>query len=241
MKFDKVNDTFALRWAKKIKAINMLGGKCEICGINDIFVLDFHHNGFKDNNLSHLFNVGSRWIEIEKEMQRCSLMCSNCHAEHHYVDLIKEPNSGARKLKADILRQIECLKCSRCGYAGQNLNSLVFHHNDCTDKLFCLSNAFSKKIPISVEQLWDEVGKCDVICRNCHRKAHADIDRVNKYRDEINEKIKEHIGLRPKLDRDEILKMYNDGMRQVDIVNHFGCAKSTISTIICSAKQKEII
>jgi len=35
-----------------------------------------------------------------------------------------------------------------------------------------------------------------------------------------------------------VSKMYNSGMRQIDIVRHFNCSKSTISMII-NSKNKE--
>jgi len=68
MKFDKLNDQFALRWAKKMKAMKLLGGKCVNCGVDGIFVLEFHHTGEKENKLADLFQTGARWSKIEKEI-----------------------------------------------------------------------------------------------------------------------------------------------------------------------------
>ena len=33
------DDRYSLRWSKKIKAVNALGGKCVKCGVDDIFVV----------------------------------------------------------------------------------------------------------------------------------------------------------------------------------------------------------
>ena len=43
---------YLLRWAKKIKAISYLGGKCKKCGDNNIFHLSFHHTGNKDKAIA---------------------------------------------------------------------------------------------------------------------------------------------------------------------------------------------
>ena len=41
--YNKQDDTFALKLAKKIKIINLLGGECVKCKNKDINVLEFHH------------------------------------------------------------------------------------------------------------------------------------------------------------------------------------------------------
>ena len=68
----------------KKMAIEYLGGKCEICGYNkcpDAF--DFHH---KDPSIKE-FRIGSfrikSWEKIKKELDKCQLLCSNCHRELH--------------------------------------------------------------------------------------------------------------------------------------------------------------
>jgi hypothetical protein len=47
--------------------------------------------------------------------------------------------------------------------------------------------------------------------------------------------------MKKKIDRNEVLRMYNSGMKQCDIVEKFSCAKSTISQIINPKKPKEIL
>ena len=53
----KIGENYIRTWALKIKAINILGGKCETCGNNNIFHLEFHHiipseKEYKINNIS---------------------------------------------------------------------------------------------------------------------------------------------------------------------------------------------
>jgi len=69
----------------RLRAIDLLGGKCKDCGLTgpqEIF--DFHHRNpeEKDKGASHLF--GGKWSTVEVEIQKCDLLCSNCHRIFHY-------------------------------------------------------------------------------------------------------------------------------------------------------------
>ena len=83
MKLNKSDDAWCLSWAKRIKAINILGGKCCKCGNDNIFQLEFHHEDrfVKENNINTLKNM--RWSLVEKEIKKCELLCSNCHYKIH--------------------------------------------------------------------------------------------------------------------------------------------------------------
>jgi len=69
----------------KEKAIKYKGGKCQLCGYNKcVAALDFHHiNPFeKEYECGHLMNKA--WKNIKEEIDKCVLLCSNCHREIHY-------------------------------------------------------------------------------------------------------------------------------------------------------------
>jgi hypothetical protein len=82
----------------KLLAIEYKGGECEICGYKRcVSALEFHH---LDPNEKE-FGVGekgyTRSIEtIKKELDKCILVCSNCHREIHegLIDL-DDINKGA--------------------------------------------------------------------------------------------------------------------------------------------------
>jgi predicted HNH restriction endonuclease len=68
----------------KKEAIELLGGKCKNCGYNRcIAALDFHHIGKKEENINSLLKNQSRQ-KLLKEVERCILLCANCHREVHY-------------------------------------------------------------------------------------------------------------------------------------------------------------
>lgn len=72
---------------KKIryKFIEKLGGKCSICGYNKSKnALEFHHldKEKKDFNLSYK-GLRNSIENLNKEIEKCILVCSNCHREIH--------------------------------------------------------------------------------------------------------------------------------------------------------------
>lgn len=61
---------------------------CIICGEKDTACLDFHHvNGDdKQYNISSIIsNLSIK--EIEEEMDKCVILCANCHRKIHYYNL----------------------------------------------------------------------------------------------------------------------------------------------------------
>lgn len=74
---------------KKIreKAINYKGGKCELCNYNKCpQALEFHHlNKQKEFGISAKGYTRS-WEKVKKEIDKCILVCANCHREMH-VDI----------------------------------------------------------------------------------------------------------------------------------------------------------
>lgn len=72
----------------KEKCLSYKGGACERCGYNKcVNALEFHHilSDKKDFNISNCklttFNEA-----IKKELDKCKLLCANCHREIHYLN-----------------------------------------------------------------------------------------------------------------------------------------------------------
>lgn len=69
----------------KVKSIEYLGGKCIRCGYNKYTeVLEFHHRdpSKKDFGISER-GVTRSWNDIKSELDKCDLLCANCHREVH--------------------------------------------------------------------------------------------------------------------------------------------------------------
>ncbi|MBP6858411.1 MAG: hypothetical protein KBC33_01105 [Candidatus Pacebacteria bacterium] len=79
---------------KKLRAMarEYKGGKCMFCGYNRCQdALDFHHKDPTKKN----FGLSARgltrsWEKIKEEVDKCILICANCHREVH---------AGVREIK----------------------------------------------------------------------------------------------------------------------------------------------
>lgn len=73
------------RKALRQKAVDLLGGKCVVCGYcREIKALDFHHldESTKKFGLSDRGMTRS-WEKTKEEVLKCVLLCANCHREVH--------------------------------------------------------------------------------------------------------------------------------------------------------------
>jgi hypothetical protein len=69
----------------KKKAIEIKGGRCQRCGnVFDEECYDFHHTEpvEKDLNIAKALTEKT-WGEIERELEKCILVCANCHRIIH--------------------------------------------------------------------------------------------------------------------------------------------------------------
>jgi len=63
------------------KAIEYKGGKCQLCGYNKCLeALEFHHFSDKDFGISQKGYTRS-WEKVKAELDKCILLCANCHRE----------------------------------------------------------------------------------------------------------------------------------------------------------------
>lgn len=84
------------RKREKLKkdAIEYKGGKCQICGYDKCdSALEFHHLDPSQKD----FGIGAKgytraWSKVKEELDKCILVCSNCHREIHsgIIDIPKE-------------------------------------------------------------------------------------------------------------------------------------------------------
>lgn len=74
---------------RKLELINILGGKCDICGYNkNIASLCFHHIIPDNKSIAlDLRRIGNSKMEVLlEEVQKCQLLCHNCHNELHHPE-----------------------------------------------------------------------------------------------------------------------------------------------------------
>lgn len=228
----KLFDTKIREFSKKIKAINHLGGKCKKCGNTNIFHLVFHHKIPEEKEMSVSYALKLSWRNIIKEIEKCELLCENCHQEFHYVERGKIIKDDSKRKDKIIYLSYKGVKCVKCGY-DKCESSLSFHHRDTKTKSFDIGS-LSKRIDC-IEDLdtyiKKELDKCEVICRNCHIQEHTDYKFFNENIEQIYDKInmKE---ISKKINRVIVWKYHNEKLTNKKIAEILGCGKSTISDIL---------
>lgn len=76
------------RLNNKLKAIEYLGGKCNHCGIVSEHrgIYDFHHIDKTEKEADPGSLMHYSWKRIQKELDKCILLCANCHRIEHEKD-----------------------------------------------------------------------------------------------------------------------------------------------------------
>jgi hypothetical protein len=62
--------------------------KCEICGESHPSCIDFHHKDPKRKEAAiHIVaNKGWSWKKIMTEIEKCQIVCANCHRKIHWKE-----------------------------------------------------------------------------------------------------------------------------------------------------------
>jgi hypothetical protein len=78
---------------RKREFVDYKGGKCESCGYDRCLgSLQFHHRdpNCKDPNWKLL--KSRSLANAKEELDKCDLLCSNCHGEHHWDEVTQRRN-----------------------------------------------------------------------------------------------------------------------------------------------------
>lgn len=81
------NSITIIRHKAKEIGTQRLGGCCKKCGINKVYLLDFHHRNpdEKDGDISDMAK-GYDLTKFFQEIEKCDLLCANCHREFHWLN-----------------------------------------------------------------------------------------------------------------------------------------------------------
>lgn len=64
---------------------------CAKCGESRGYLLDYHHlnPNEKDNTIARMTSNKYKIEDIQKEIQKCIVLCANCHREFHHFEKYK--------------------------------------------------------------------------------------------------------------------------------------------------------
>jgi hypothetical protein len=213
--------------AKKMAAIELLGGKCKFCEETRLWVLQFHHIKNKKHGIHAIKSCS--WDRIREEIKNCELVCENCHRKITGEKTVKKTT----KHKLLLLSFKKIYACEHCNY-NECLKALDFHHTK--EKILDISSLLTQKWNLTLTpEITKELDKCTVLCANCHREIHFDIKIFNKYKECIKTKAQNLKGTYAhKIDREKVVELHNSGYSQYKIAKILKCGNSTVCEILKS-------
>ena len=128
----QVASTYVKRAKLKLKAVDYKGGKCEICGYDkNLSALEFHHVNPESKEFAvSVDGYKYSWERNQKELDKCILVCSNCHRELHNPQQTKEHILEALDYYKNIDESTRPLMGKVCPVCGKRFRSV-------TGKIYC--------------------------------------------------------------------------------------------------------
>ena len=106
------------------------------------------------------------------ESLRTQPLCIKCHVEETIRrdnQRVPKPMKPCRKIKVDYIQSIKLNGCSSCGYINPYCPRFFdFDHIDPNTKIECIA-IMAHEYTYTLSELMNEVAKCRVLCRFCHR------------------------------------------------------------------------
>ena len=67
--------------------------KCQRCGESHPATLTFHHrdSSFKEFAIGNSVWMGVGLSRLKKEIEKCDVLCANCHAKEHFAHMFDLP------------------------------------------------------------------------------------------------------------------------------------------------------
>lgn len=105
---------------RKLRLVQRLGGQCTHCGYNkNLAAMHFHHHDNKAFGLS-VAELRSRSMAIiETEIEKCELLCGNCHGELHHQEAVEKLGEAIVTVETEsstnALDKVLTHSCIHCG------------------------------------------------------------------------------------------------------------------------------
>lgn len=127
---------------RKYEAVLARGGKCEKCGYDkNMAALEFHHINPDEKefqiDMRHFSNNSLE--KLQTELDKCILLCANCHREEHNEDLIMtnvpEIIKNAEDKKSFSNQDEYGRVCPVCGKRFPKSTGKIYCSDECRDSV----------------------------------------------------------------------------------------------------------
>lgn len=210
---DRKKDKFILRWAKRYRAVQEMGGKCNFCEESDMFLLEFHHLDPSKKEYGISQSVILDWNVLKLELDKCILVCSNCHRNLHAVDIKKK----FEELFDEILEKSKVVHLVNRPKLDEDYIYELLKRKHSISKI----SKILKKDPSTIR---------DIALRLTNRTG----EKLFYTREEYNNDLK-------KIDPNQLIELYKNGVKVKEMAKTFNCATSTLYNSIRKLKRKNLI
>ena len=159
------------RMEMKNELIAARGGRCIDCGYSgSTTALEFHHRDPASKEFA-ISRASASIARVWSEAAKCDLVCANCHRARHAAARGAGGGPVVEARRRTKQRAVELFggRCAGCGRLVP-VAAFEFHHREAGTKEFAIS---ADGIPRRWERIVAELGKCVLLCANCHREVHA--------------------------------------------------------------------
>lgn len=117
------------------------------------------------------------WKQIQKEISKCELVCSNCHKNRTFNKKSKQktchrtstrPQRVAereyRQKCKDYIQKAKSIPCTDCDI---QYSYWVMQFDHMRNKKYTIANIY---LHVGLPTIRKEIEKCEIVCANCHAK-----------------------------------------------------------------------
>lgn len=170
----------------KQRIVTVMGGKCQCCGYNKCnAALECHHLNptEKDFSFGKITANPRAWNKILSELEKCILVCANCHREIHNNS--REVPENFAKPNSSLVPEYKTKSCVVCGKETNIVNKTC--SNKCAAKLIGSIpwneiDLESELYKFSAYEIAEKLGcSYEAIIKRC-KKININYTEINKIR-----------------------------------------------------------
>lgn len=146
---------------------NLKSNPCSHClKCFPVYVMEYDHiePSKKSYSISYMVKHGMSITTIKREIEKCILLCANCHRNKTYKERKPGKDIKTNKLRTRINLEFKNKPCLDCNIQ-YNYWQMDFDHlsEKCSEISKMIGSGYA------YDRIVTEIKKCDLVCRNCHK------------------------------------------------------------------------